>query len=123
MEVITKSNGNLKVITGGYAYNDKSVYASGNLRLRCSQKGKFKGCLGTITTDQGLTTVLLSTAHSHGPDPKWAKGQLIREKLKSIAACSRGKPNKIVTDLLSREEDVDVIVATGRTRTSAGCEA
>ena len=113
MEVITKSNGNLKVITGGYAYNDKSVYASGDLRLRCSQKGKFKGCLGTITTDPGLTTVLLSTAHSHGPDPKWAKGQLIREKLKSIAACSRGKPNQIVTDLLSKEEDVDVIVATG----------
>ena len=56
MEVITKSNGNLKVIAGGYAYNDKSVYASGDLRLRCSQKGKFKGCLGTITTDPGLTT-------------------------------------------------------------------
>ena len=31
MEVITKSNGNLKVITGGYAHNDKSVYASGSL--------------------------------------------------------------------------------------------
>ena len=34
MEVITKSSGNLKVITGGYAYNDKSVYTSGDLRLR-----------------------------------------------------------------------------------------
>ena len=46
MEVITKSNGNLKVITGGYAYNDKSVYASGDLRLRCSQKN-FDALLST----------------------------------------------------------------------------
>ena len=113
MEVITNTNGNKKVITGGYAYNGMKVYASGNLRFRCSQMGKFKGCCGAITTDPALTTVLLSNEHSHDPDHKWAKGQQIREKLKSIAGCSRGKPNQLVTDLLSKEEDISVIVATG----------
>ena len=112
MDVITNDKGNQKLLFGGYGYNDKTILKCGNARWRCSQKGTFK-CSSALTTDPSISNVVSSTDHTHEPDFNWTKGQLLRHNIKSNAKSSRGRPNQIVTSVLSKAGDVEAAISAG----------
>ena len=112
MKVLKNNKGSTTILLNGFGYNDKKLLKNGSVRWRCQQRVHFN-CIGSITTDSSISTIVCSKNHNHDADFTWAEAQEIRQDIKSMATNGRAKPIQLVTDVLSNADNTDAALKAG----------
>ncbi|CAL4085589.1 unnamed protein product, partial [Meganyctiphanes norvegica] len=110
MEETTNNKGGSKIIYRGQAYTVHKRNKN-SIRWKCSKKDT-KGCGGSISTDNSMTTILREVSHNHVGDDDYTDGIILREEIKAVVRQTHCKPGQVVKDICSQRTK-EVIMAAG----------